>query len=320
MRLVFCGTPEFAVPSLDALRSAGHDIALVVTQPDRPSGRGLELQPSPVKDFAQRHGLPVAQPDKIRNNPEFQVKLEEIRPETIVVVAYGRIIPDWMLSIPRHGTLNVHASLLPKYRGAAPIQWAVANGEIETGVTVIKIDSGLDTGDILSQTRVGISPDQTAVALFSVLAKAGAELLLRVLDDLDRGTARAVPQDNSTASLAPILRREDGRVDWSRTATEIYNRWRGFQPWPGAFTYLHGKKLVLHAIDLPPFDPVNPAQPSGTLVRDRDRLLAACGEGTWLNLKELQLEGKRRMLAQAFLNGISLTPGERLGELAWPLA
>lgn len=319
MRLVFCGTPEFAVPCLEALRSAGHDVALVVTQPDRPSGRGLGVQPSPIKDLAQRHGLRVAQPNKIRVNREFREELEQISPDAIVVVAYGKMIPDWMLPIPRYGNLNVHASLLPKYRGAAPIQWAVANGEMETGVTVMRIDRGLDTGDVFAQTRVEISPDLTAVALFPVLAKAGAELLLRVLDDLDRGTARAVPQDDSAASLAPILRREDGLVEWSRTATEIYNRWRGFQPWPGAFTYLRGKKLDLHTIEIFSSDSAKPPQLPGTLVRDRNRLLVSCGEGTWLNLAQIQMEGKRRLPAQAFLNGISLTMGERLGEAAWPL-
>lgn len=314
MRLVFCGTPEFAVPTLDALLRAGHSIELVLTQPDRPSGRGMEVQPSAVKQFAQNRGLTVRQPDKVRNNPELQEKLEELTPDCIVVVAYGRIIPPWMLALPQFGNLNAHASLLPKYRGAAPIQWSIANGETETGVTVMRIDEGLDTGDILAQTRVEISPSQTSPELAHVLANASAELMVKTLTALENGTAKAVPQDNASATLAPILQREDGRVDWTRTAREIFNRWRGFQPWPGAFTSFRGKKLSLRGmgVEQHPTDAIRSHSP-GTLTRSGDGLLVICGEKTVLRLDEVQLEGKRQIAVKDFLNGIPLQPGERLG-------
>jgi methionyl-tRNA formyltransferase len=312
MRLVFCGTPQFAVPTLQALLQAGHRVELVLSQPDRASGRGLEVQISPVKQFAEQHGVALAQPEKIRNNPDLQQRLGELAPEAIVIVAYGRLIPPWMLTLPRHGNLNLHASLLPKYRGAAPIQWAVANGESETGVTTMRIDEGLDTGDILLQQPVPIASQQTAVELSSILAVVGAELMVRTLAGLEQGTLQAVPQDASQATLAPILQREDGRIDWNRTAQQIFNRWRGFQPWPGAFTTFHGKKWILHSMRVAATDGKPGASP-GTLVRRGSWLQVACGERTWLDLLELQMEGKRRMSVEAFLNGFSFVDGERLG-------
>ncbi|MGC1870686.1 MAG: methionyl-tRNA formyltransferase [Acidobacteriaceae bacterium] len=311
MRLVFCGTPQFAVPTLSALLQAGHRIDLVLSQPDRASGRGMEVQISPVKRCAEEQGLELTQPDKIRNNTELQERLKALSPDAIVIVAYGRLIPPWMLSLPKHGNLNVHASLLPKYRGAAPIQWAVANGETETGITTMRIDEGLDTGDILLQEQVPILPQQTAVELSPVLADVGAELMVRTLAGLEQGTLQATQQDSTQATLAPILQREDGRVDWNRTARQIFNRWRGFQPWPGAFTSFHGKKLILHAMRMVADAPW-PVTPPGTLRRVGSRLLVVCGEGTWLDLVELQMEGKRRMPVEAFLNGISLADGDRL--------
>lgn len=311
MRLVFCGTPQFAVPTLKALSRVGHRVDLVLSQPDRASGRGLEVQISPVKQYAEQHGLAIAQPEKIRNNTELQEHLRALSPDAIVIVAYGRLIPLWMLALPKHGNLNVHASLLPTYRGAAPIQWAVANGEMETGVTTMRIDEGLDTGDILLQERVPILPGQTSVELSPVLAEAGADLMVRTLVGLEQGTLQATPQDHRRATLAPILEREDGRIDWTRTAQQIFNRWRGFQPWPGAFTSFRGKKLILHAMELaadaPGFN-----TPPGTLHRTGNRLLVACGEATWLDLLELQVEGKRRLPVEAFVNGLSLAEGERL--------
>ena len=319
MRLVFCGTPQFAVPTLDALLQAGHRVELVLSQPDRARGRGMEVHLSPVKRYAEQHGLALTQPEKIRNNPELQQRLRELSPDAIVIVAYGRLIPPWMLSLPKYGNLNVHASLLPKYRGAAPIQWAVANGETETGVTTMHIDEGLDTGDVLLQERVAISPQQTSVELSAVLAEVGAGLMVRTLAGLERGTLAAIQQDHSQATLAPILQREDGRVDWSRTAPQIVNRWRGFQPWPGAFTSFRGKKWILHSMQVV----VDPAglrdndEPGtnddpGTLVRLANRLLVACGENTRLELLELQMEGKRRMPVEAFLQGLSFIDGDRL--------
>jgi methionyl-tRNA formyltransferase len=218
-----------------------------------------------------------------------------------------------MLTLPRYGNLNVHGSLLPKYRGAAPIQWAVANGETETGITTMRIDAGLDTGDILLQQRVPILPQQTSVELSPVLADVGAELMVRTLAGLQQGTLQATQQDHSRATLAPILQREDGRIDWSRTAQQIFDRWRGFQPWPGAFTSFRGKKWILHAMQVA-VDPAGLGATPGALRRAGNRLLVACGESTWLDLLELQLEGKRRMPAEAFLNGLSFADVERLGE------
>lgn len=312
MRLVFCGTPQFAVPTLEALLGAGHSVELVLSQPDRPSGRGLEVRLSAVKQFAQQRGLPIAQPEKIRNNVDLQQRLTELAPDAIIVVAYGRLVPPWMLALPRYGNLNLHASLLPKYRGAAPIQWAVANGETETGVTTMRIDEGLDTGDILLQQRVAILPEQNSVELSPLLAAAGAELMMRTLAGLEQGTLHATQQDNSRATLAPILQREDGRIEWGRTATQIHNRWRGFQPWPGAFTMFRGKKLSIHRMRIADrMEPSAVASP-GTLLRGGNQLLVACAQGTWLDLLELQLEGKRRMPVDAFLNGVSFTSGERL--------
>ena len=311
MRLVFCGTPQFAVPTLDALLQAGHRLRLVLSQPDRTSGRGMEVQISPVKRYAEQHGLAIAQPEKLRHNAELQEQLRALDPDAIVIVAYGRLIPPWMLALPKHGNLNVHASLLPKYRGAAPIQWAVANGETETGITTMRIDEGLDTGDILLQERVPIMPRQTAVELSPVLSEVGAKLMVRTLAGLEQGTLAPTPQDHLGATLAPILQREDGRIDWSWTAQRIYDRWRGFQPWPGAFTSFHGKKWILHAMEVVA-DPAGLSGAPGTLVRKANRLLVACGEGTWLDLLELQMEGKRRMAVEAFLNGLSFNDGERL--------
>jgi methionyl-tRNA formyltransferase len=241
MRLVFCGTPQFAIPTLQQLLAAGHTIELVVTQPDRVRGRDQDASPPPVKLLAAEAGLPVVQPEKIKTNPDFRARVGAIKPDAIIVVAYGRIIPEWMLNLPRWGNLNLHASLLPKYRGAAPIQWAVANGETTTGATTMRLDQGLDTGDILLQRELPIGPGQTAEELFPLLAKSGASLMLETLEGLEAGTIRPVPQDNAEASLARILEREDALVDFARAAGEIYNRWRGFQPWPGAYTFFSGK-------------------------------------------------------------------------------
>jgi len=236
MILIFCGTPRFAVPTLEKLVEAGHSIPLVVTQPDRPRGRGMELAISAVKETAIRLKLPITQPDKIKNHDEFRNRLSTLRPDAIIVVGYGRIIPQWMLDLPRFGNLNLHASLLPKYRGAAPIQWAVAQGESVTGVTTMRIDAGLDTGDILMQREFLIAPDDTAETLAPKLATMGADLMIETLRGLANGQIRPLPQDHSKVTLAPILTKEDGRIDFQRTAIEIHNRLRGFQPWPGAHT------------------------------------------------------------------------------------
>jgi methionyl-tRNA formyltransferase len=309
VRLVFCGTPQFAIPTLQQLLAAGHDLALVVTQPDRVRGRDQDPSPPPVKVLAEEAGLPVVQPEKIKNNVELRARLEAIQPEAIIVVAYGRIIPEWMLSLPRWGNLNLHASLLPKYRGAAPIQWAVANGESVTGATTMRIDQGLDTGDILLQRSLTIEPDQTAEELFPLLAKSGADLMLETLRGLEAGLIHPAPQDDAGASLAPILVREDALVDFGRSAGEIYNRWRGFQPWPGAYTLFRGKKLTLHR--LKPAGSMH--APPGELMVEGDRLFAAAGSATRVELLEIQLEGKKRMPVADFLHGTTPRPQERLG-------
>jgi methionyl-tRNA formyltransferase len=306
VKLVFCGTPRFAVPTLEALIAAGHEIPLVVSQPDRPVGRSQELTAPPVKQTALAAGVAVAQPEKIRNNPEFRALLEAILPDAIVVVAYGRIIPPWMLALPALGCINLHASLLPKYRGAAPIQWAVAMGENFTGNTTMLLEEGLDTGPILLQEALSIAPEQTAVELFEELAIGGAPLVVKTLAGLQDGSIEPRRQDHTRATLAPLLTREDGRMDFgARTATELKNRWRGFQPWPGAFTMLDGKKLIVHQMEVAE-DRRGAAAFGGSgrvMIKD-DCFFVACAQGTWLELLEVQLEGKKRMLAGEFLRGM----------------
>jgi methionyl-tRNA formyltransferase len=313
MDLVFCGTPMFAVPTLEKLVDTGFSVKLVVTQPDRASGRGMELAASPVKRAALERGLPIVQPDKIRSNAEFRALLEIIQPEAIIVVGYGRIIPQWMIDLPKLGNLNLHASLLPKYRGAGPIQWAIANGESVTGVTIMRIDAGLDTGDILVQAEEPIRPEDTALTLSPRLAHCGAELMISALAWLANGTILPQPQDNSKATLAPILKREDGLIDFSRTATEAWNRLRGFQPWPGAFTTFRGKTLHLHAAVAAPEVAIVQA---GHFVVEKDRLLLGFAHGSTLEIMELQMEGKKRMSARDFVNGYRPRSDEPLGATA----
>jgi methionyl-tRNA formyltransferase len=311
VKLVFCGTPQFAIPTLQQLLIAKHTVELVVTQPDRVRGRNQDPSPPPVKMFVQEMGISVVQPEKIRNNSDLRALLEAIRPDAIIVVAYGRIIPDWMLTLPPLGNLNLHGSLLPKYRGAAPIQWAVANGETVTGNTTMRLDAGLDTGDMLLQRKMPIAADQTSEQLFPLLATMGAELMVETLAGLETGSIKPVPQDHTQASLARILEREDAQVDFARPALEIYNRWRGFQPWPGAFTFFRGRKLTLHRLL-----PAGPSHlPPGELYVEGDRLFVAAGSSTSLELLEVQLEGKKRMLVADFLRGAAPHPHERLGPL-----
>lgn len=311
LRLVFCGTPQFAVPTLEALIAAGHDIALVVSQPDRPVGREHEIAPTPVKKTALAAGLTITQPEKIRSDAEFRAQLEAIRPDAIVVVAYGRIIPPWMLALPRLGCINLHGSLLPKYRGAAPIQWAVANGETVTGVTTMRLDEGMDTGDMLLRRELPIGPADTAEELFPRLAEVGAPLMVETLAGLEAGTIAPQKQDSSLATLAPLLTREDGRVDTTRTVQSIYDRWRGFQPWPGAWTTVRGKKLTLHQLVVSPSAPQR-GEP-GVFRVEADRLFFAAGDGRVLEVTELQAEGKRRMPAADLLRGHGVVDGDRLG-------
>jgi methionyl-tRNA formyltransferase len=309
VNLIFCGTPEFAVPTLEALIAAGHHIALVVTQPDRAAGRGMEFHAPPVKQAALAHGIPVVQPEKIKTNEAFRAQLESIRPDAIVIVAYGRIIPRWMLDLPPLGNINLHGSLLPKYRGAAPIQWAVANGETITGITTMRINEGLDTGDMLLAHAVPIASHETAPDVFRSLSAVGAQLMVQTLGRLACGTIVPQPQDHTHSTLAPILTRNDGLIDFTRTAQHIYNRWRGFHPWPGAHTILRGKKLIAHTISIAAHTDIEP----GVLHIHDNQLLAGCGNHTSIAFDELQMEGKRRMSAAEFLRGFQLRSGERLG-------
>jgi methionyl-tRNA formyltransferase len=309
MKLVFCGTPLFAVPSLERLAAAGFDLQLVVTQPDRPQGRGMELTASPVKQSALKLGLPILQPEKIKKNEEFQARLTRLRPDAIIVVGYGRIIPPWMLELPPYGNINVHASLLPKYRGAAPIQWAIANGEKISGVTTMLLNEGLDTGDILLQRKIEVRPEDTAVTFAPRLAELGADLIVETLRGLEEKQISPVPQDDSKATLAPILKKEDGVVDFRRSAVEIHNRLRGFQPWPGAYTQFRGKNLKF--VSSRPEDASAKLSPGEMRVGD-EKLFVGCSGGSVLELLQVQPEGKKIMTAREFINGYHPAAGERL--------
>jgi methionyl-tRNA formyltransferase len=307
MKLVFCGTPQFAVPTLQKLVET-FTVRLVITQPDRPKGRRLDLVASPVKQTAEKAGLPIYQPEKIKSNEELRAKLEDTNPDAIIVVGYGRIIPKWMLDLPKFGNINLHASLLPKYRGAAPIQWAIANGESVTGVTTMRIDEGLDTGDIFLARELSISQDATTETLSPKLAAIGADLMIETLQGLGSGAVEPRKQGNSQATLAPILKKEDGRIDFSRAAQEIYNRFRGFLPWPGAFTTFRGRGLNVTAMK-----PASEKTPPAQLLVRGSQVFVGCGNGSATELLELQPEGKKRMAAKDFVHGYRPTTGEMLG-------
>lgn len=307
MRLVYLGTPEFAVPPLERCLAAGHEVAAVYTQPDRPKGRGQLLSPSPVKALAESRGLDVRQPEKIR---EAEQELRAIAPKAMVVVGYGQIIPQSIIDIPPLGIINVHASLLPKYRGAAPIQRAIAAGETVTGVTTMRIDAGLDTGDMLLQAELEIGPEETAVELSPRLAALGANLLVETLAGLEEGRIQPRKQNDAEASYAPALKKEEGEVDWTLSATEIFWRARGFQPWPGCYTMFRDR--TLHILRCRPSDEVLVGRP-GSVTSRRKRLFVACGHATTLEILELQLEGRRRATAADFLNGQRIGENEILG-------
>jgi methionyl-tRNA formyltransferase len=311
VRLVFLGTPDFAVPTLERIVEAGHEVAAVLTQPDRPKGRSQQLAAPPVKQAAKRLGLPVEQPERIRAAEAVEF-LRGLHAEAMIVVGYGQIIPQAIIDLPTRGIINVHASLLPKYRGAAPIQWAIANGETRSGVTTMQIDAGLDTGDILLQRETGIGPEETAIELGARLAVMGADLLVETLAGLQDGAITPRKQDSSEATLAPILKKEDGRIDWTRPAAGIHSRVRGFLPWPGCQTQLRGRTLEVWKARLA--EPCG--GPPGSAHVARGRVIVSCGGGTALELLEVQLEGKKRMNASAFLNGFHLIDNELLGEMS----
>jgi len=304
MKLVFMGTPRFAVPSLERTVEAGHHVVAVFTQPDRPKGRGQKDARSPVKEAALRLGLAVHQPERIRR-PEVVEQLRAMAPEVMVVVGYGQIIPKTILEIPPQGIINVHASLLPKYRGAAPIQWAIARGETTTGVTTMRINEGLDTGDVLLTWETAIDPEENAVDLGRRLAVAGADLLVRTLAELP--AIRPVPQDDSQATYAPILKKENGKIEWTLAAREILNRIRGFEPWPGGYGFLRGQRFQIWSAAIG-----DQKLPPGALRAVNRKLYAGCGGGESIELREVQLEGKKRMPAAAFMNGFPLSGDEVL--------
>jgi methionyl-tRNA formyltransferase len=316
MRVAFMGTPGIGACILRGVVQAGHDVVGAFCQPDKSKGRDASPAPPPVKTYAQSCGIPICQPGRL--GPKTLALLQQMNPDVVVVAAYGKLLPPEYLATPRLGCLNVHASLLPKYRGAAPIQWAIANGETSTGITIMQMDAGLDTGDILMQEPLAIGPDETADELHDRLARLGERLLLEALARLETGPLERRPQDHRQASLAPILTRQDGEIDWSWTAAAIANRARGFHPWPGTFTHLRGKQLKL----FPPLRPVAGPPAAGTapgdaahgavLTIDRGGLWVRCGDGL-VGLGEVQLEGKRRLGAYDFAQGARLEAGEKMG-------
>lgn len=306
--IVFMGTPDFAVPALKKLGGSGRSVSLVVTQPDRPKGRGRKVQPPPVKKAALTLGYDVSQPGSMQE-PAFLDRLAGIRPDIIVVIAYGRILPKSLLDLPRFGCINIHGSLLPRYRGPAPIQWAVINGETETGVTAMQMNEGLDTGDILLTAKTPILPDDTAGTLHDRLAEMGATLLLETIDRIETGRIRPVPQDPDLATYAPLLRKTDGHIDWSRDAEAIDHLVRGMDPWPGTFTFLEDKRLKIFKVRTVPNDPSDSGAAPGTVIRSfPGELRVAAGSGV-ISVLELQGASGKRLTVQDFLRGCPIRPG-----------
>ncbi|MBR2766046.1 MAG: methionyl-tRNA formyltransferase [Blautia sp.] len=312
-RLIYMGTPDFAVPALKALIEAGYTVSAVVTQPDRPKGRSGALVPPPVKTAAEEAGIPVWQPEKVKD-PAFLARLAQAQPDLIVVAAYGRILPEAILKTPPFGCINIHASLLPAYRGAAPIQHAVINGDKESGVTIMQMDAGLDTGDILARTVIPLAEDETGGSLFDKLADAGAQLLIRTIPDLFEG--RLTPEKQpaeSTTPYAAMITKQMGELDFSLPALSLERLIRGLDPWPCAYTFLDGRSLKIWKAGVLPDDPDAGAVPGTVLSADREGIRVACGKGC-LILTEVQLEGKKRMGADAFLRGYRIPAGTVLGK------
>ena len=316
MRIVFCGTPQFAVPSLKyLLTQTDFEIVSVYTQPDRPRGRGQEISFSPVKEVAVAAGLDVQQPAKVRA-PEVEEHLRKLAPDAMVIIAYGQIIPARLLPIPRLGWINLHASRLPKYRGAAPVQWALASGDTVTGNTTMRIDAGMDTGEMLLQEELKIGAAETAPELAGRLAEAGAPLMAQTLQGLARGELVGRAQDHAAATMAPMLKKEDGRIEWGRTATEIYNRMRGFAPWPGAYTEFRGQTWHLRGKPSTEGKPAAGAAVGepGTILVEKDGVRVVCGGGGALEITGVKQEGRREISAGEFLRGARMAGGERFGK------
>lgn len=310
MRIIFMGTPDFAVGTLEALVNAGHEVVLAVTQPDKPQGRKQILIAPPVKQTAEKLGIPVYQPKRVRE-PEALALLRSYEPELIVVAAFGQILPKELLDMPQYGCINVHASLLPKYRGAAPIQWAILNGDAVTGVTIMRMDVGLDTGDMIAKAEVAITPQDTGGSLFDRLAETGAKLCVETIPSIVDGTAVYTPQDEQAATKVGQISKKDGLIDFTRSAAAIECQIRGLNPWPSAYTSLAGKTLKIWSAQVS--DRQTEAQPGTVVLVEKDRFGVQTGEGV-LICTEVQLEGKKRMSAADFLRGNALTTGSRLGE------
>ena len=301
MKIVFMGTPDFAVSTLESLIKGGHEVIAAVTQPDKPKGRGKAVQLTPVKEKAMEYEIPVYQPVKARD-PEFVELLKGMNPDVIVVVAFGQLLPKAILDIPKYGCVNVHASLLPKYRGAAPIQWAVIDGEEVSGVTTMRMDEGLDTGDMLEKAEIVLDAKETGGSLFDKLSALGGELILSTLEKMENGTITRTPQGESTTSYAKMLKKTMGEIDWSMEAVKIERLIRGLNPWPSAYTSLKGKTVKIWSADVVAGNTTgNP----GRVTVSKDKLLVECGEG-FLSITELQLEGKKRMETAAFLRGFTV--------------
>ena len=327
LRILFCGTPQFAVPSLKLLlQQPDFKILAVYTQPDRPRGRGQEISPTPIKEGALAANIPVHQPGKIRA-PEVEIELRAMAPDVIVIIAYGQIIPARLLNIPEYGWINLHASLLPKYRGAAPINWAIVNGETTTGITTMRIDAGMDTGEMLLQRELAIGADEATPELAARLAEAGAILMVETVRGIANGTLKGRAQNHAEATLAPILKREDGLIDWELTAGQVYNRMRGFTPWPDAYTqfrggtcHLRGKPIrgnmntVAASASLGSPESLRVWEPGTIVDAGSGRLWVVCGQGTLLELSTVKLEGRKQVSAAEFANGARLQPGERFGK------
>ena len=312
MKIVFAGSPKFAIPTLERLVQTGHEILAVYTQPDRPAGREHTLQPPPVKVRALELGLRIEQPERIRRD-EPRAVLESLHPEAMIVVGYGQILPPWLLELPRYGCINLHASLLPALRGAAPIQWAIANGEAKTGNTIMLMDPGMDTGPILQQWETAIGPEETAPQLAQRMSVAGAELMIKTLNGILDGSVQPVPQDDTRATKAPILKKEDGLIDWSWSAEKIFNRLRGFYPWPGIYTTFQGRRLAITSAKVAgPFPGADSAAP-GLVHVTKHEVLVRCGDGSALLIGEVQPEARKHMSAREFSNGAKLSTGGALG-------
>jgi len=308
MRIAFFGSPKTAIPSLEAILKAGHSVPLVITQPDKPSGRGKNIKPCPIKKYVEKNRIPVQQPQKIRNDKKCLEALKKINPDINVVVAYGQIIPPEIIYLPKHDSVNIHFSTLPKYRGASPVQWALLNGENETGITIFRLNEKMDQGDILAQKKVPIFPEENSAELGERLSEIGAEFLVETLSHINN--IKPVPQNHTEATYAPLIKKKDGEINWEKTAESIYNQIRAFFPWPSSFTFLHKKRIkIIKVKNLK--QKIDPSVSPGEIVNiTKKGMTVCCGQHTLLLIKELQPENKKPMSAFSFSLGAHINPGD----------